>query len=285
MQFWTQVWGQLTAMLPVILVVSFVFPLPFILAEQLRPAGVRPRLASYAMNTAIALITVMLSTPIGVLAGRAATALHTALGWTPMVIPFAEIAAIPVIGPALKVAILLLAPLILHDLWFYWSHRLEHRFAPLWAFHSLHHSDPHMNCTTWARDHFLQLGWRSFFPVFTLGLIFQLDYMEAGLAALLSQIGFMLLSMFYHSAIRVELPWLEKVLVTPQVHRIHHSTDPAHFNKNFADLFPVMDILFGTYEKPVRGEFAATGLDDPALVPHNPITAQVNPVLRALRLR
>ncbi len=98
--------------------------------------------------------------------------------------------------------------------------------------------------------------------MFTLGLIVQLDMREAGAAAMFSQIAFMLWSMFYHSAIRAELPWLDKILVTPQVHRIHHSTEPAHHNRNFADLFPVLDIIFGTYEKPAKGEFAGTGIDD-----------------------
>ncbi len=285
MEFWNAVIGMLSQMLPVAFAFSLIAPIPYIIAEHLRPAVARPRWQSYLLNTAIGLSTLVLAAPIGMAAGMAAGAVHAALGWQPFAIPFDQFDAIPTIGPALKLAFLALAPLILHDLWFYWSHRLEHRVRFLWAFHSLHHSDPEMNCTTWARDHFLQSGWRAFFPVFTLGLIVQLEYRDAGLAALFSQIAFMLWSMFYHSAIRAELPWLDRVLVTPQVHRIHHSLDPAHFNKNFADLFPVMDILFGTYEKPVRGAFKATGLDDPALVPTNPLAAQINPVLRALRVR
>lgn len=285
MQFWNQVAGMLAQMLPVALAFSLIAPIPYVIAEQLRPAVARPRWQAYLLNTAIGLSTLILAAPIGLAAGMAASAVHSAIGWQPLAIPFETLAAIPLVGPVLKLALLALAPLILHDLWFYWSHRLEHRLPFLWAFHSLHHSDREMNCTSWARDHFLQSGWRAFFPVFTLGLIVQLEYREAGLAAFLSTVVFMLWSMFYHSAIRVELPWLDKVLVTPQVHRIHHAIDSEHHDRNFADLFPVMDILFGTYTKPVRGEFAATGLDDAALVPGNPLSAKVNPVLRALRLR
>jgi sterol desaturase/sphingolipid hydroxylase (fatty acid hydroxylase superfamily) len=237
------------------------------------------------LNYAIAILTIILAAPVGMAAGLAADALHSALGWKPLVIPFDQIAAIPAVGPFLNVLLLALAPLILHDLWFYWSHRIEHHMPLLWAFHSLHHSDPEMNCSTWARDHFLQSGWRVFCPTFTLGLIVQLSYREAGLAAMLSTFVFMLWSMFYHSAIRLELPWLDRLLVTPQVHRIHHSVDPAHHNRNFADLFPLMDVLFGTYERPARGEFARTGLDDAFLVPTNPVGAQFNPLLRALRIK
>src|SRR5207247_2422903 len=114
--------------------------------------------------------------------------------------------AVPIAGPALEVLAMIFVPLLLHDLWYYWSHRLEHRVPALWAFHKLHHSDPLINTSTWARDHFLQVGWNAFFPVFTLGLIIDLNLSEAGKAALYSNMFFAALSMFYHSAIRVQLP-------------------------------------------------------------------------------
>ena len=112
-----------------------------------------------------------------------------------------------------------------------------------------------MNTSTWARDHFLQNSWRSFFSVFTLGLFFDLDFADAGKAALYSFMFLAGLSLFYHSAIRVQLPWLDRILVTPQVHRIHHSIDAVHHNRNFADALPVFDIIFGTYHRPEREEF------------------------------
>ncbi len=65
--------------------------------------------------------------------------------------------------------------------------------------------------------------------------------------------------MFYHSAIRVRLSWLDRMLVTPQVHRIHHSVD-EHYNRNFADVLPTLDIVFGTYDRPEREAFPAAGL-------------------------
>jgi sterol desaturase/sphingolipid hydroxylase (fatty acid hydroxylase superfamily) len=283
MIFWETVWTLLTGTLPGVALVTLILPLPFIIAEQLRPAIVRPRWQAYGLNMAIGLSVAVLAAPIGVAAGMAAGAVQAALGWHPVAIPFDRIEAIGSIGPLLKGALLMMAPLVLHDMWSYWAHRLDHRWPVLWAFHSLHHSDREMNCTTWGRNHFLQTGWRSFFSVLTLGMLVKLNYIEAGQAALLGQMAYMLVSMFCHSAIRVELPWLDRILVTPQVHRIHHSVEREHYDRNFADLFPIMDILFGTYCAPVRGQFQATGLGDDEVNPSNPLTAQTTPLARGMR--
>jgi sterol desaturase/sphingolipid hydroxylase (fatty acid hydroxylase superfamily) len=148
----------------------------------------------------------------------------------------------------------------------------------LWTFHRIHHSDELMNASTWARDHFLQNSWRAFFSIFTLGLIVDLDLSEAGKAALYSNIFLMALSMFCHSAIRVQIPWLDRVLVTPQVHRIHHGVDPAYHNKNFADALPIFDIVFGTYHRPGRGEFPRTGLGQEFPAPRSLWSAQFGPL-------
>lgn len=180
------------------------------------------------------------------------------LPWKPISFSFQTIGAVLAVGPALEGMAMIFVPLFLHNLWYYWSHRLEHKVPVLWAFHKIHYSDERMNTTTWARDHFLQEGWHAFFSVFsvfTLGLIVDLSLAEAGKAALHSEMFPVGLSMFYHSAIRVQLPWLDRVLVTPQVHRIHHSVGPEHYNTNFADALPIFDMLFGTYRGPAKDEF------------------------------
>jgi len=173
---------------------------------------------------------------------------------------------------------MIFVPLVLHDLWFYWAHRLEHRVPLLWAFHKLYHSDELMNTSTWARDHFLQAAWTAFFPAFTLGLIFDLRLADAGKAALYSNLFLMAMSLFYHSAIRAQLPWLDRILVTPQVHRIHHAVDPAYHNRNFADALPIMDILFGTYHRPAKNEFPQTGLGPDFPAPRSIWSAQFGPL-------
>jgi sterol desaturase/sphingolipid hydroxylase (fatty acid hydroxylase superfamily) len=135
-----------------------------------------------------------------------------------------------------------------------------------------------------ARDHFLQTAWRSFFRVFTLGLILVLSPAQAGKVAVYLAMFLNALSLFYHSAIRVRLAWLDRVFVTPQMHRIHHSVDPQHYNKNFADALPIFEILFGTYHRPSPAEFPATGLGPTFLAPRSVWSAQFGPVWAAARM-
>ena len=69
-------------------------------------------------------------------------------------------------------------------------------------------------------------------------------------------------AIFTHMNLRLEMGPLTSVLAGPQVHRIHHSNQPIHQDKNFAAYFPVWDIMFGTYHKPARGEFPDCGTVD-----------------------
>jgi sterol desaturase/sphingolipid hydroxylase (fatty acid hydroxylase superfamily) len=256
-----------------------VFPMiPFIIAEQLWPVREAPRLREYRSNVLISLSTAFLSLPLGIAAGRWSGQLRHHLPWKPLSFTFQNIGGLPVVGPTLEILALIFVPLFLHDCWFYWSHRIEHKVPILWEFHKIHHSDERMNTSTWARDHFLQEGWRAFFRVFVLGMIVDLQPVEAGKAALYSTIFLIALSMFYHSAIRVQLPWLDRIFVTPQVHRIHHSVDSAHYNKNFADVLPIFDLLFGTYYRPGKEEFPPTGLGEAFPQPRSLWSAQFGPV-------
>lgn len=167
---------------------------------------------------------------------------------------------IPLLDQMIRTLAMIFVPLAVYDFWLAWSHRLEHKVPALWDVHQVHHSDRWMNPLTVFRDNFLQIQWRSFFSLLTIGLFVDLSFKQGGQAALYSQLFLFAWSAFCHSNIRVELPWLEGILVTPQYHRIHHSRRPEHIDKNFADVFPVFDILFGTFVRPRRGDFPETGL-------------------------
>lgn len=167
---------------------------------------------------------------------------------------------LPVIDEGLRVLAMIVVPLAVYDFWLAFSHRLEHYIPALWDIHQVHHSDRWMNPLTAFRDNFLLIQWRSFFSMLTIGLFVDLNFKEGGQAAVYSQLFLFAWAALCHSNIRVELPWLEGILVTPQYHRIHHSTHPEHIDKNFADIFPVFDMLFNSYVRPKKGEFPKTGL-------------------------
>ena len=273
--------SSIKGMFPNVLYIGVVPMIPFIIAEQIWPVGEAPSWRDYTRNILIFLSTALLSLPLGVAAGLWSSELRHFLPWKPFSFTFREIGAVPRIGPGLEILAMIFVPLFIHDCWFYWSHRIEHRVPLLWEFHKIHHSDERMNTSTWARDHFLQESWRAFFSVFTLGMIVDLDLTDAGKAALYSTLFLIGLSMFYHSAIRVKLPWLDRILVTPQVHRIHHSIDSQHHNKNFADVLPIFDILFGTFHRPGKEEFPATGLGPSSPAPASAWSAQLRPLVAA----
>ncbi|MCP1471744.1 sterol desaturase/sphingolipid hydroxylase (fatty acid hydroxylase superfamily) [Sphingobium sp. OAS761] len=282
MDFWASMTAALQDILPAVIALPLML-IPFIVAEQIWPVGDRPGWRDYGLNILVAMSTLFLALPAGVAAAALSAALRQWLPWRPLAFTFSDIGALPWVGGVLEIAVMIFLPLLLHDMWFYWAHRIEHRVPVLWEFHKLHHSDERMNCSTWARDHFLQASWIAIFPAFTLGLIFDLDAVQAGQSALLATLFLSLWSMFYHSAIRISLPWLDRVLVTPQVHRIHHSRLAAHHDRNFADIFPLFDIMFGTYHRPRSDERLDTGLGDGEPSPRGLIGAQCVPAWRGLR--
>jgi sterol desaturase/sphingolipid hydroxylase (fatty acid hydroxylase superfamily) len=276
--------GSIRGMFPSIVYWTVLPMTPFIIAEQMRPVGEPPQWRDYGMNILISLSTAYLSLPLGIAAGLSSSRLHHLLPWKPLAFSFHTIGVVPLVGPGLEILAMIFFPLFIHDCWFYWSHRIEHRLPILWEFHKIHHSDERMNTSTWARDHFLQESWRAFFSVFTLGMIIDLHPTEAGKTALYSTMFLVGLSMFYHSAVRVQLPWLDRILVTPQVHRIHHSVSAEHHNRNFADVLPIFDIVFGTYHRPVGEEFPETGLGPDSPAPRSLLSAQFGPLVAVGRL-
>ena len=74
------------------------------------------------------------------------------------------------------------------------------------------------------------------------------------------------------------------VLNSPQFHRIHHSSQRQHYDRNFAGLFTVFDAIFRTAYVPARGEYPSTGLED-ADTPGNLVEAILWPTREWLRRR
>ncbi|MCO6417001.1 sterol desaturase family protein [Siccirubricoccus sp. KC 17139] len=154
---------------------------------------------------------------------------------------------------ALPVALLAL------DLLIYAQHRVSHAVPLLWRLHRVHHADPSVDATTALRFHPLEI---------LLSMALKMAAVVALGAPPVAVLAFEVLlnatAMFNHAAIRLP-PRLERalrlVLVTPEMHRTHHSEVPAETDSCFGFCLPWWDRLFGSYRAaPAAGEAVVIGL-------------------------
>ncbi len=159
---------------------------------------------------------------------------------------------------ALFSGMVLIAYIFLTDCIFYWYHRAQHAFRSLWLIHELHHSDRELNVTTSMRTYWLER------PIQTAAIIMPITFLVGIDMTAIAAFPFIMIGwlLFTHANLRLELGFLSPIFCGPQVHRIHHSLEPRHQGKNFAQFFPLIDIAFGTYYAPARGEFPPTGVPD-----------------------
>ena len=137
----------------------------------------------------------------------------------------------------------------------YWMHRLSHMIPLLWAMHSFHHSAECLTMATGVRHHWAETI--ALAPLLFLTLmLFQVPEHILSMAILLMKIPDGLQHLNYKIAWHRAGIWFN----TPQWHRIHHSVEPKHYDKNFSSAFPIMDVIFGTAHRPAPDEYPETGL-------------------------
>ena len=139
---------------------------------------------------------------------------------------------------------------VILDLVLYTQHRVLHWLPWLWRLHSVHHADPAFDVTTGVRFHpgeiLVSLAIKAL-AVLAIG--------ASPMATLVFEILLSSASLFTHA--NVALPprfetRLRQLIVTPEMHRVHHSHDPEEHNRNYGFLISAWDRLFGSY----RGEAA-----------------------------
>ncbi len=162
---------------------------------------------------------------------------------------------VPMLGTG-PLAVRVACSIIVYD-FLQWSHHyVRHRVGTLWYFHAVHHSQRQMSLFTDSRVHLLE-PLVSFTMICLPMFILQIDpFAVASVAIAISWYV-----RFCHASVRTNLGALKHVLVTPQYHRIHHSIEGRHSDKNFAQLFTLWDRVFGTIYANYD-EFPATGIPD-----------------------
>jgi sterol desaturase/sphingolipid hydroxylase (fatty acid hydroxylase superfamily) len=146
--------------------------------------------------------------------------------------------------------------LLLGDLIFWFTHVVRHKVKSFWYFHAVHHSQKELNFFTEYRVHPIDdvfISTIGFIPLFMFSHSFTTVVAVVWIRHWHTRL--------YHANIRSNFGWLRYVLVTPQSHRVHHSVEPRHADRNFGLTFSLWDQLFGTQ---YRGwnEYPETGIPD-----------------------
>lgn len=135
--------------------------------------------------------------------------------------------------------------LLVLDLVIYTQHRLFHRLPLLWRLHRMHHTDLDLDVSSGTRFHPIEI---------LLSLLIKMAVVAllgiSPLAILLFEILLNGTSMFSHANLSLPLPldrWLRLLVVTPDMHRVHHSVIVRETDSNFGFNLPWWDRLFGTY--------------------------------------
>ena len=135
------------------------------------------------------------------------------------------------------------AVFFLEDFIYYWYHRWSHENRWLWSAHIVHHSSQHMNLSTALRQTwtgFLVGGWLLWLPLAWIGFSPQLIAFQKGVS-LVYQFW------FHTEAIKTMGPF-EWIFNTPSHHRVHHATNTAYLDRNYAGILIIWDRMFGTFE-------------------------------------
>lgn len=173
--------------------------------------------------------------------------------------------------------------LVAFDLGTYVTHRLSHQVPVLWAFHRVHHSAEELNPLTLSRKHPVYNVLGVLVDCVTVAPLQALVLYMFGAAASTTvltwtNIGFVAFAYCAASLRHTHIwlsygPVLERVLVSPALHQIHHSRAPRHFDRNFGEVLSLWDWAFGTLYLPKEREELQFGIGDEAEQPHPTLAA------------
>ncbi|WP_296613280.1 sterol desaturase family protein [Sphingomonas sp.] len=175
--------------------------------------------------------------------------LWVSIGITPLV-------TIPLSFSWAGILSIVLAPIagaLVYDFFFYWFHRAQHALA--WRFHAVHHSIRELNAVN-SFHHVSEPIFQAIFLVLPASLIMA----DTGPTIPAMLIILQLHASFIHSPTRITLGPLRVFFCDNRFHRIHHSLEEKHFDKNFGAFTTLWDRLFGTAWLPAQNEWPETGL-------------------------
>jgi len=135
--------------------------------------------------------------------------------------------------------------LIALDFAIWLQHLVSHKVPLLWRLHQVHHADPDIDVTTAIRFHPVEIALSM---ALKIGLVYALGPAAAAVVAF--EVILNGCAMFNHANIRLPLAvdrWLRLVIVTPDMHRVHHSVERREHDANYGFNLAILDRLFGVY--------------------------------------
>lgn len=140
--------------------------------------------------------------------------------------------------------LLYISAFVILDFYGYCTHRLAHSINFFWNKHAIHHSSEEFNLACALRQpvaQFVNLFTFILLPAAILGIPGQV-------IAMVTPVHFFL-QFWYHTVHIGKLGFLEKIIVTPSHHRVHHAINPIYLDKNHGQIFIIWDKLFGTFQE------------------------------------
>jgi sterol desaturase/sphingolipid hydroxylase (fatty acid hydroxylase superfamily) len=147
----------------------------------------------------------------------------------------------------------------------YWVHRIDHKINIFWNSHIIHHSSEEFNLACALRQSisvFVRLFSFLLIPAALLGV-------PTEVIAIVAPIQ-LFAQFWYHTRHINKMGILEKIIVTPSHHRVHHAINPEYIDKNLSQIFIIWDKIFGTFQEELPGVPPVYGITRPVTT-WNPI--------------
>ena len=142
----------------------------------------------------------------------------------------------------------------------YWYHRLSHEINYFWNIHIIHHSSEEYNLPCALRQQFAVISNLLF--IFCLGIMLALCGIPKEVYVLVAPIH-LFLQFWYHTKLIGKMGLLERIIVTPSHHRVHHSMNEVYMDKNYGQIFIIWDKIFGTFQEELVAEPCIYGVRRP----------------------
>ncbi|SDS82582.1 sterol desaturase family protein [Pseudomonas trivialis] len=161
----------------------------------------------------------------------------------------------------------------------YWVHRWCHTHALLWHLHKPHHTAETLTPWTLFRQHPIEFFGLNIIPAifggaFTGVVLYATgSQIHPGMVAAVTTtayIAFFVIDVFSHVHMPISYGWLNRIILAPVMHNLHHSMEPHHWDKNNAVILTLWDWMFGTLYLPKQGETWRWGCNDEEYGANNP---------------